>query len=491
MIQGYWLLPTRGRLDNVRRFFAAAKATGISTPGFLLVDEDELFVGDIRQVNPDYAALDLPEGWQIMPIFSKQRGACGAMREAALRCGSADWIGMLADDLIPETPEWDRILLDEIKGWNFVSSNDGWQAPNRCNGAIVFSKPLLDAWGWLAPPDFWHLYVDDVWETIGRSTGCWQVKMDVMVRHFAAARDKSTDQTYSIVNSPDFYEHDERCYKKWQRDDMGRAVDATLALMRYRDVPLLEDPDLSDLSIQIATPCLDGRYDRNYLKALINTFNLLVKYGAKVDWSEIPFCSDIAMARNKIVSGFRRSPHTHLMMIDSDMGWDPRDVARLASYRRDFAAAAGPKKVFPTSYCYNIWEHGQEPGVVYSEAETGLIEVDQVGGAFIMISKTMIERMVAAYPALAYHGDNGRKDYALFDPMILESGHRVSEDFAFCKRWRRIGGKIHMNPRIVLQHSGNYVWMGAPADVLGANNVDHVSKFVELKIMPPVAEAAE
>ena len=226
---------------------------------------------------------------------------------------------------------------------------------------------------------------------------------------------------------------------------------------------------LSGFSIQTATPCGDGKYDRNYVRSFHNTQCVLIECGAKVDWAEMPFVSDIGLARSKIFSNFLRSQHTHLLMIDSDMGWEPYDIVRLLLTGRDFVGGAGPKKKWPIEFAANNCDDEGNILPVNYEPTTGLVECTEVGMAFMVITKECAQKLADAYQDLKFPGDNNTDEYALFDSFIVGTGprrRRLSEDFAFCHRWRRIGGKIYLLPDIHMTHAGTHVWNGALIDAL-------------------------
>jgi hypothetical protein len=44
-----------------------------------------------------------------------------------------------------------------------------------------------------------------------------------------------------------------------------------------------------------------------------------------------------------------------------------------------------------------------------------------------------------------------------FDTPVRE-GRFMSEDWAFCEYWRDIGGKVWVDKRVLLRHSGTYVF---------------------------------
>ena len=82
-----------------------------------------------------------------------------------------------------------------------------------------------------------------------------------------------------------------------------------------------------------------------------------------------------------------------------------------------------------------------------------------------------LERMVAAYPETrCMIGEGGwdapcnQNTYLLFDMPIDGNGMLLSEDFAFCRRWQRIGGKVWMLPDIELGHTGPHEFAGKISD---------------------------
>jgi hypothetical protein len=81
----------------------------------------------------------------------------------------------------------------------------------------------------------------------------------------------------------------------------------------------------------------------------------------------------------------------------------------------------------------------------------------------MLISRSCAEQIVNAYPETAFDDDNNT-EYAVFDSFIVGSApkrRRLSEDFAFCHRWTKFGGKVWLLPEVVLQQVGPAVWGGA------------------------------
>lgn len=447
---GFWLMPTHGRAaTNLPRFFAKAKETGMTTPGFLIVEND-----DYRADNEAYDALDMPDNWSVYLVDA---GCCAAATEQAYiaLCDTASWVGWLADDLEPETQGWDVKVVEALTGWNCVSTNDGMYGIEKFNGATAWSGDLLRAVGYIYPAGLTHFYFDTAWEELGLMMNIWTRLPDVMVRHAHTTKTGRVDET--TIRTHKAWKTDEAAFTNWKnKERLAAANRIGDLLLQYGVTEAL--PSLSGIHVMIATPCGDGRYERLFMQSLFGTIEVLRQCGAVVNFAEIPYCSDIALARNKIFGQFYRSGATHLLSIDSDMGWSPADVVKLFGYKRDFVAVAGPRKVFPPSFAVrNTGDNGM--ALPLRQDGDGLFEVSHIGMAFTLLTRDWADRMVQAYSDLEYAGDDGRTDYAIFNPMVVRRRY-MSEDFAACERWHALGGKVYVDASISLQHVGSFVWQG-------------------------------
>jgi len=126
----------------------------------------------------------------------------------------------------------------------------------------------------------------------------------------------------------------------------------------------------------------------------------------------------------------------------------------------------------------------------------GIIEMLWLSSGCWMLKRSVVEKMVAAYPELTYTGDDnvaGKKIHGLCIPAIFEienNGQKfkkyLSEDWAFTERWRQIGGKIYADTSIVLRHLGKMpyqLW-----------NVEVVSRKAEPKVekqLPTLEQLAD
>ncbi|HEY1696514.1 MAG TPA: hypothetical protein VGG39_30340 [Polyangiaceae bacterium] len=232
------------------------------------------------------------------------------------------------------------------------------------------------------------------------------------------------------------------------------------------------------------------------------------------------------------------APHerpTHILQLDDDIVFNPRDILKLMLSNMDVTAIVYPRKeidwhrvaraVMAGATPANITKY-ESPFVMNFVNGQGvrhpdigsLLEVEEVGTGCLMMKVEALERYIAAYEeeleyvtdytprgvihhqvfhcerdpacprettlremkraaiAVRRAAEAGRPDElecaALFraarawsdtvgDPTTI--GRYLTEDYSFCRRWRLLGGKIHVLLEGELGHVGTYVYRGSLA----------------------------
>jgi hypothetical protein len=99
------------------------------------------------------------------------------------------------------------------------------------------------------------------------------------------------------------------------------------------------------------------------------------------------------------------------------------------------------------------------------------------------IKRSVFDLMIKEYPNLQYVPDslnNWKPEraalcYRFFDVLFDETNRRyLSEDYAFCRRWRDIGGQVHVCVQTKLSHTGEYTFYGDPAASLALRPHDAI-----------------
>jgi hypothetical protein len=110
---------------------------------------------------------------------------------------------------------------------------------------------------------------------------------------------------------------------------------------------------------------------------------------------------------------------------------------------------------------------------VNTQIINGFAEVLDGPTGFMLIKRAVFAKMHEHYPELLCVNDHQNKDidtyHAVFDCMIdPESKRYLSEDYAFCRRWQQMGGKIYADVMTVLGHVGNIRFQGKLEDRITA-----------------------
>lgn len=224
--------------------------------------------------------------------------------------------------------------------------------------------------------------------------------------------------------------------------------------------------------VLIATPCHDWSYSTHYMVSMLATqkYHLQngIPFSGPISWTG----AEVERARNCMVAQFMGDPkYTHICFIDSDQGWPADTVARLVSHSVDMVGVPIRKKTQEVHWNITVKDQSVE-------IRNGLIEVDGIGTGILLISRKVIERMFEAYPDLQVledeelpHSMRGSM-YALFQ-RTLDNGQYVSEDLMFCRRFKRIGGRIFADPTIEACHVGRAEFTGRLADFSAEREISH------------------
>ena len=238
--------------------------------------------------------------------------------------------------------------------------------------------------------------------------------------------------------------------------------------------------------IVVGTPCFGGMVSQDYTMSLLNLSAAATQNGFDVAVVMLGNDALITRGRSAIVAKFLDNPATtHLLFVDADITFSVEHVTRLLKFDKDFVAGLYPAKIIDWQQLAQRFGHSKETldesGLAYvgalcegaeAKRENNFATGTYAGTGFQLIKRCVFERMIAAYPETKYKAlhafprpsQPGTNLYALFDCMIdAETGVYLSEDFAFCRRWRAIGGEIWLDLESKLNHTGPHTFHGNAA----------------------------
>jgi len=255
--------------------------------------------------------------------------------------------------------------------------------------------------------------------------------------------------------------------------------------------------ELQKKKLFVATPMYGGACAGMYTRSIADLAAICAKYEIPLQLYYLFNESLITRARNYCVDEFLRSDATHLMFIDSDIGFNPQDVIALLALQTDeseydIIGGPYPKKCiswekikiavdkgfadedpnnlekFVGDYVFNPKGGAKEIPINQP------VEVMELGTGFMMIRRKTFDVYKEAYPHLSYKPDHvrtaafdgSREIHAYFDCIIDPVSKRyLSEDYMFCYNTEKAGMKVWLCPWMSMQHVGSYNFGGSLADL--------------------------
>jgi hypothetical protein len=187
------------------------------------------------------------------------------------------------------------------------------------------------------------------------------------------------------------------------------------------------------------------------------------------------------------VGRFSAPEATHLLFVDADIGFAPADAFRLLESGKDVVAAVCPLKSIDWEKVRAAAKAGaadlMAAGLGYVvrflptadnsvEVDDGFARVAYAGTGFLMLRREALRRVADAHPELAADlSELGgpAPTVMVFDTLVEPgTGHYLSEDYAFCRRWRDLGGEVWADVEARLTHVGHAAYTGRLMDALKA-----------------------
>jgi hypothetical protein len=217
--------------------------------------------------------------------------------------------------------------------------------------------------------------------------------------------------------------------------------------------------------IVIGVPAYTGTIHLSTVRPLFHDMAALIMRGDKVTLIDDIGDTYIDDVRAAIVDRFLSSPADVLVTVDHDVCWEAHALVRLVDHPVDLVAGVYPKRVDPIEYPVRYILEREE---LISNPKTGLLEVAGVPAGFTKMSRAMLERMVGHYKDLQFNTNRSPRGKlcGLFEDYRLANGSKLKDDYAFCQRWRDIGGQVWCDPEIKMSHTGNKAFVGHFGDWL-------------------------
>jgi len=216
-----WLLPSRGREQMCQQALDAFAQHG-STPGVLYVHAST------------YGEMSLPDGW------TRKNGdewQAAQMNWLFSEYPDEPWYGWIADDNFPQTPGFDKALIEAAGNNRMIWCNGAtrktpakWDSeksvPSHIPSCMMWGGDLVRAAGWWAPPWVTHATIDETWKVFCMETGRAGYLHNVVVRHLRAKEGRQRDATDKAPRP--FFSPDMGKFKAWRESGGVQKLNATV-----------------------------------------------------------------------------------------------------------------------------------------------------------------------------------------------------------------------------------------------------------------------
>lgn len=239
-------------------------------------------------------------------------------------------------------------------------------------------------------------------------------------------------------------------------------------------------PPYIENTLFVATPNM-GEIKLSCVKSLLELQSLCLAKEIRPQFHMVR-SSIVTTGRNMCVQAFLKSKCSHMLFIDSDIEFDATSILMMMKADKDIVLTPYPMKAVnwdkarevakksgrPIETCpyYYCMEFKDKNNI---ESRDGLIEIVKGPAGCMLMKKEVFDKMIKSYPKMKIkqkHLVNGilggsEEMWNFFDTQFdEETGDFMGEDYAFCKRWTNIGGKIYANVDAYITHHGDFAYRG-------------------------------
>lgn len=185
--------------------------------------------------------------------------------------------------------------------------------------------------------------------------------------------------------------------------------------------------------------------------------------------------ADIAEVRNIVLTKWydAHPEYSHLLFVDADMEFPVSLVKDMLEFGKPLMGCLYARRQWPAKAVGRTFDDSD----TVDSLDHGFMRVAGVGGGVMLIARHVVDRMLAKMPELVdkdisgHPGADTLKEaksrlIRAFDPFFDDRGVKLSEDLAFCARWRSCGGDVWANVNHLIGHIGTFNYAIRYADYL-------------------------
>ncbi len=158
----------------------------------------------------DYVGINIPSGWDAIRV-NDLKGINEILNMAYKLFPEEEYYGIIPDNCIIETINWEQKIKDACRGKCVVGCEDGNRDPFPFSGVIIWPGWLIRRVGWWGFPDSYSTGFEWAWIKIAWDMVLWERAPDIKVGYIP----KETDQMAKEAKKHE--EADKQIFDIWRR----------------------------------------------------------------------------------------------------------------------------------------------------------------------------------------------------------------------------------------------------------------------------------
>ena len=189
------------------------------------------------------------------------------------------------------------------------------------------------------------------------------------------------------------------------------------------------------MKVFIGTPSYAANLSVDYVRSVVETAIVLTANGVPMEHHVLCGSPFLGKARNDLVDRFLKSECDNLLFLDSDVGFDVRNLIRVLNHKQEIVGGLVPKR---DSKHEDAFHQNALTGVI----ENGLFQSLELPTAFMRIKRSAFEKLDKPY----FRAESSEDAFG--------------EDIYFCRKWVAKGEHFWIDSDIDFSHTGEYIWRG-------------------------------
>lgn len=236
--------------------------------------------------------------------------------------------------------------------------------------------------------------------------------------------------------------------------------------------------------INLALPVYGAAYKSVFVRSLFATLTHKSLAGCSFSLSEVEY-TDMPLSRNYLLTNFyyRKTDCTHMLMLDSDMGYPPDLIAAMLALDKPVVGTLYPRRQIDLRRLHSLSAMPFEKAVANSveflgkvieprEEKDGFVRVSMCGTGIFLVSRACVTTMIEKMPEIVDTTIYSNRQYTNQFDRFLTPFNKIKTpeidlptDFSFCRRWTDCGGEIWARHDRRIAHAGDLIVSAAYSEI--------------------------